>query len=176
MASEIPKFGRAVKAEKFVAAPDNDIGLRDVPVAARIVPALFRSRNFIWDNDHRIVEAHGVTWSQFVTLISLQSAGPECVLSPTQLYSAVQVSSGGLTKMLNGLEKIGCIARIENPRDKRSRLVKLTSDGDRKAKKISKELVAANQVLIGEILSKAESEQLAVLLRKLCQGLQQKPQ
>lgn len=32
-------------------------------VAARIVLALFCSRNIIWDNHHRIVEAHGITWS-----------------------------------------------------------------------------------------------------------------
>ncbi|KPA22976.1 Multiple antibiotic resistance protein MarR [Shimia sp. SK013] len=158
-----------------MAASDNDTRVPDVPVAARIVPALFRSRNIIWDNDHRIVEAHGVTWSQFVTLISLQSAGPELVLSPTQLYSAVQVSSGGLTKMLTGLEKDGYVDRVPNPQDKRSRLVKLTPTGDRKARGISKELLAANQTLIGGILTDAETEQLAALLRKLLIGLQQSP-
>lgn len=158
--------------ENYVTASDHNSRPSDVPIAAQIVPALFRSRNFIWDNDHRIVEAHGLSWSQFVTLISLQSAGPDFVLSPTQLYSAAQVSSGGLTKMLNGLEKVSYVVRIKNPQDKRSRLVKLTPVGDRKAKKISKELVATNQVLIGGILTVEESGELAALLRKLCVGLQ----
>lgn len=144
------------------------------PIAARIVPGLFRSRNFIWDNDHRIVEAHGLTWSQFVTLISLQSADPEFILSPTQLYSAAQVSSGGMTKMLHGLCEAGFIERIENPDDRRSRLVKLNPEGNQKAKIVSKELVATNQKLIGEILSKQECEHLAELLQKLNFGLQQK--
>jgi hypothetical protein len=37
--------------------------------AARVVGGLFRSRNFVWDNDHRIVATYGVTWTQFLTLM-----------------------------------------------------------------------------------------------------------
>ena len=145
---------------------------KERPAEARIVPGLFRSRNYIWDNDHRIVENHGVSWSQFLALSSLRSAAPDYVLSPTQLYTAAQVTSGGMTKMMHGLTKAGLIERIDNPDDKRSRLVRLTPQGAILAEKIVEELVSENKDLIGGILSADEAEQLAYLLRKLSAGLQ----
>ncbi len=151
---------------------DEPSWLTERPAEARIVPGLFRSRNYIWDNDHRIVESHGVSWSQFLALSSLRSAAPEHVLSPTQLYTAAQVTSGGMTKMMHGLTKSGYIERIENPKDKRSRLVRLTPRGAELAEKIVEELVSTNKSLIGGILTSDEAEVLAELLRKLSAGLQ----
>ena len=153
---------------------NNNSARRDRPLSTRIVPGLFRSRNFIWDNDHKIVEARGLTWSQFVILISLQSARPDHVMTPTQLYSAVQISSSGAAKMLAGLEKAGFIERLDNPEDKRSRLAKLTAKGDQKARSVSKELATTNQALIGGILSDEESATLAELLGKLVSGLEKR--
>ena len=151
---------------------DEPSWLTERPAEARIVPGLFRSRNYIWDNDHRIVESHGVIWSQFLALSSLRSAAPEHVQSPTQLYTDAQVTSGGMTKMLHGLFKSGYIERIDNPEDKRSRLVRLTPKGAELAEKIVEELVATNKTLIGGILSPDETEVLAELLQKLSAGLQ----
>lgn len=142
------------------------------PAEARIVPGLFRSRNYIWNNDHRVVERHGVSWSQFLALSALRSAGPDFILSPTQLYTSAQVTSGGMTKMMHGLTDLGMIERVENPDDKRSRLVRLTPKGAVLAEQIVNELIATNKALIGGILSKREAEQLATLLGKLSSGLQ----
>jgi DNA-binding MarR family transcriptional regulator len=133
---------------------------------------LFRSRNYIWDNDHRIVESYGVTWSQFMALASLRSAGPERTLSPTQLYKVVQVTSGGMTKMLHALEHAQLIERVENPADGRSRLVMITPKGIALAEQIIEKLVATNTALIGGILEQSETEELARLLHKLSAGLQ----
>jgi DNA-binding MarR family transcriptional regulator len=143
----------------------------DRPAEARIVPGLFRSRNFIWNNDHRIVESHGISWSQFLALASLRSAQPDNVLSPTQLYTAAQVTSGGMTKMMHGLADGGYIERIDNPEDKRSRLVKLTPTGAALAERIVEELIETNKTLIGGILTPEEAETLARLLAKLSNGL-----
>lgn len=147
---------------------------KERPAEARIVPGLFRSRNYIWDNDHRVVESFGVSWSQFLTLSALRSAGPDFVLSPTQLYASAQVTSGGMTKMLIGLEKDGFVERLENPEDGRSRLVKLTDKGAELAEVIVTKLVETNKALIGGILTPEECEELATLLRKLSMGLDEK--
>ena len=138
------------------------------------MPGLFRSRNFIWDNDHRIVESHGVSWSQFLALAALRSAAPDHTLSPTQLYIAAQVTSGGMTKMMHALSKADLIDRVENPDDGRSRLVRLTPKGARLAEVIVEKLVATNKALIGGILTGEETEELARLLRKLSAGLEQR--
>ena len=147
---------------------------KERPAEARIVPGLFRSRNYIWDNDHRIVESHGVSWSQFLALSTLRSKEPDYTLSPTQLYTAAQVTSGGMTKMMHGLSKAGLIDRIENPEDGRSRLVRLTAEGKALAEEIVDALVQTNKALIGGILDPEETEQLATLLRKLSMGLEAK--
>ncbi len=145
---------------------------KERPAEARVVPGLFRSRNYIWDNDHRIVESHGVSWSQFLALSTLRSKEPDFTLSPTQLYTAAQVTSGGMTKMMHGLTKAELIERIENPEDGRSRLVRLTPKGKNLAEEIVDALIQANKALIGGILDPDETELLATLLRKLSLGLE----
>ncbi len=76
--------------------------------------------------------------------------------------------------MLHALSEAGYVERIRNPDDQRSRLVKLLPSGDQVARAVSAELVAANQDLIGNILSADECERLAELLQKLSVGLEQK--
>lgn len=50
-------------------------------------------------------------------------------MSPTVLFDSMMVSSGTMTNRLQHLEKKELIERIDNPEDKRSLLVKLTSKG-----------------------------------------------
>lgn len=140
------------------------------PATAQIVAHLFRTRNFIWDNDHRTVADFGLTWSQLQTLIALRSA-PDQVLAPTQIYGAAQVSSGGLTKMLIGLTAEGHVERLKNPDDKRSKLVKLTPKGATLVEDVVFKLMETNQALIGSILEEEEYRMLERLLSKLHSGL-----
>ena len=93
-------------------------------------------------------------------------------MSPTQLYTAAQVTSGGMTKMMHALSDAKLIERIDNPADGRSRLVKITPKGATLAEQIVEELIATNKTLIGGILEKGEAEELARLLHKLSTGLQ----
>lgn len=145
------------------------------PVAARVVRNLFRSRNVIWENDHKLVAEYGLTWSQFQTLVALRSAKPDHVLAPTQLYDAAQVTSGGLTKTLHGLTQAGLVERVDNPEDKRSTLVKLKPEGAALIERAIFALMDTNTALIGSILQPDEFKQLAYLLEKLNQGLGQDP-
>lgn len=135
--------------------------------AARIVETLFRSRNHIWENDHRIVDEFGLTWAQFMTLVALRKAPPPHRLSPTELYSAVQVTSGGLTKVLDGLEADGYVRRLANPSDGRSRFAQLTPKGSRLVETIITELVKVNGDIFSEAMTEAECSELARLLQKL---------
>lgn len=50
-------------------------------------------------------------------------------MSPTHLYDVMLFSSGGMTKVLKKLESKSYIKRINNPQDKRSKLVVLTPKG-----------------------------------------------
>lgn len=50
-------------------------------------------------------------------------------LAPTELYDHLLFSSGGMTKLLKKLETKNYITRVENPKDKRSKLVQITPKG-----------------------------------------------
>lgn len=145
--------------------------LNKLPV--RIVLMLFRSRNQIWEQDHKIVHEFGLTWAQFGTLAALRQTQPHR-MTPTQLYDAVQVTSGGLTKILYGLEELGYIIRVDNPIDRRSKFAQLTDQGRGLIEKIANQLFRANNGLFNQTLSEQEQEQFAVLLEKICVGLEDK--
>jgi DNA-binding MarR family transcriptional regulator len=79
-----------------------------------------------------------LTPSDYAVLSTLRSAGPPYQLSPSELYTALERSSGGMTKMLKRLEGVGLIERIPDPEDGRSTRVVLTEPGSRCKRKSSR--------------------------------------
>jgi DNA-binding MarR family transcriptional regulator len=69
--------------------------------------------------------------SDYAVLAALRRAGAPYELAPNQLYTALERSSGGMTKMLKRLEGLGFVKRVEDPEDRRSKLVRLTPKGKR---------------------------------------------
>ena len=72
---------------------------------------------------------YGLQRGEFDVLATLRRSGEPYALTPTQLYDATMVSSGGMTNRLDRLEKAGLIARKPNPDDRRGTLVSLTDRG-----------------------------------------------
>jgi DNA-binding MarR family transcriptional regulator len=140
----------------------------------QIVGGLFRSRNYVWDNDQRIVTTFGISWSQFLILRALRFEGGDFTLSPTELYDAAQASSSGMTKMLHGLTDAGYVERIANPTDRRSTLVCLTSSGADIVETIIDKLIETNTELFEGLLTDKDCNELAKLLSRLSEGLQRK--
>jgi len=104
--------------------------------------------------------------SQFGVLAALRRAGAPHILSPTQLYSSLLISSGAMTNRLERLATAGLVKRIPEPNDRRSLLVALTPKGLRVVDEAVKAHAANEQRLLAP-LSAREREQLASLLRKL---------
>lgn len=142
--------------------------------ALQIIDGLYRCRKFVWNNDQRIVAKYGLTWTQLMIIEALRDEEPSFTLSPTQLTSKTQATSGGMAKMLRGLEQSGFIRRIENTQDQRSRLVKLTTLGAETVETALNELARTNTEVFLEILSQEECEDLAASLAKLRRGLMQR--
>lgn len=67
--------------------------------------------------------------SDYAVLAALRRAGEPYELAPTELYTALERSSGGMTKMLKRLESLGLVTRVPDSRDRRSTLVRLTEAG-----------------------------------------------
>ena len=72
---------------------------------------------------------HGLQRGEFDVLATLRRSGAPFALTPTDLYQATMLSSGGMTARLDKLEKAGLIARRPNPDDRRGTIVVLTEPG-----------------------------------------------
>lgn len=66
---------------------------------------------------------------EFDMLAALRRSGSPYILTPTELFSTLMVTSGTMTHRLKRLESRGFIARLANAEDARSMLVQLSPDG-----------------------------------------------
>ena len=71
----------------------------------------------------------GLTPADYGVLITLRSAGEPYELRPSELKSRLLMTSGGVSGVLNRLDKTGLIDRQPHPTDGRSSRVRLTSTG-----------------------------------------------
>jgi DNA-binding MarR family transcriptional regulator len=113
-----------------------------------------------------VVAAHGLNGGEFDVLATLRRAGRPYRLTPTELSSALMVTSGGMTKRLNSLEDRGLIRREPDPADRRSTAVALTPEGKRLVEAAVADHVENERRLLGELTSKDRAE-LARLLERL---------
>ena len=110
---------------------------------------------------------YDLTQSELNLLVALSTTKDKSgTLAPTALYEDLLFSSGGMTKLLKKLEQKGFITRVENPEDKRSKLVQITSNG------INIATLAINDVLKLETkylsnLSNKDKESLFNIFQKL---------
>lgn len=107
---------------------------------------------------------------EFDVIAALRRSGPPYRLTPTELYTSLMLSSGGLTHRLDRLEKAGLIRREKAPRDGRSVHVVLTQEGIRRAEEAFRADMA-NELKFLEPLNAQERQMLAALLRKLIAGI-----
>jgi DNA-binding MarR family transcriptional regulator len=116
-----------------------------------------------------ILDQYDLQRADFSVLAALRRQGEPCCLSPTELYRSMLFSSGGLTKVLSRVTTLGLIERLDNPEDKRSKLVKLTEKGKELIDRIIQQLHNHEQEFVS-VLSEKEQEQLNSLLEKLLTG------
>lgn len=96
--------------------------------AGRIM-TLTRRVRLIQDAAQAALQPFRLTRSEFELLAALRSHAPPHRLTPSDLYDAMLMSSGGLTKVLKGLEARGLVSRPAGDGDGRSRPVELTQVG-----------------------------------------------
>ncbi len=141
------------------------------PRTQRLITALARAHDLLWEHDKRLIEAAGLSLGQARTLAALAQAAPGEHHSPTALAETVQASSGGMTKMLAALEKAGYVARVANPDDKRSRLVQVTETGRDRITTLMQELGTSNTERLAQALKPGQQDRLADALEHLIEGL-----
>ena len=114
----------------------SDAWAREYPAATDtsgliLVTLLARLSVLIETFEQETLEPFELMPSDYAVLGALRRAGAPYELAPHQLYTALERSSGGMTKMLKRLESLGLVKRVRDPKDRRSRLVRLTTAGKR---------------------------------------------
>ena len=112
----------------------------------------------------------GLQRGEFDVLATLRRSGDPYLLSPTQLYEAMMISSGGMTNRLDRLERAGLVERRPDPNDRRGKLIALTDAGKRVIDDTIGRHVASEQRMLS-MLTRAEQKKLNALLKKLIAGL-----
>ena len=92
------------------------------------------------------------------------------MLSPTTLYEAAMISSGGMTNRIDRLETAGLVERRPDPDDRRGKLIALTKEGRRVIDATIGRHVAT-EVRLLSVLTAAEQRSLNTLLKKLISRL-----
>ena len=111
----------------------------------------------------------GLQPGEFDVLATLRRSGAPYALTPTALYDATTMSSGGMTNRIDRLQQAGWVERRPNPEDGRGTLVALTKAGFALIDKAVSAHVE-NQRAVLSVLTDAEQRQLAKLLAKLIDG------
>lgn len=119
---------------------------------------------------HRCLDPYNLRFIDYSVLRLLQLAGKPYQMSPTELSEIVLRSSGGMTQILDRLEKTGLVARTPDPSDRRKVLVALTTVGLRTAERVNESYLEAREQLL-EPLSPAELEELDRAIHRLLEVL-----
>jgi DNA-binding MarR family transcriptional regulator len=113
-----------------------------------------------------LVADHGLTINDFEVLLHLSWA-PEQAMRRVDLASSVLLTPSGITRLLDGLERSGFVAREACATDRRVIYAKLTLAGDEKLRAARKTHLAGVYRLFVERFDADELASLAVLLGRL---------
>ena len=118
--------------------------------------------------DQRSKTMFGISSSELRVLLALRRAGGNYSRRPTELFRALLVSSGAITKNVDRLAALGFVKRQPDPADKGGFLIQLTARGKQIADKLMTELVASS-ILARKSISLTRSERKAMV--KFCERI-----
>jgi DNA-binding MarR family transcriptional regulator len=117
----------------------------------------------------QLLGAHALTLSDYDVLVQLARA-PEQRLRNIELAKAVLLTRSGVTRLVDGLESDGLVARVSCPSDKRGTLVMLTDDGMQRLRDAASTHLNAVRELFLDRIGARGREQLDRLLGALPGG------
>lgn len=132
---------------------DTDLDLRLWTVLARAYAAVEK-------HSFTDIERHGLTPGEFGILETLYHRGP---LLLGDLQRRVLVSSGGVSYLVDRLEKKGLVERRDYPEDRRTRLAALTPEGEELIARIFPEHARAIQRALHAIDPEVKQAAVALL-------------
>ncbi len=136
-----------------------------------ILGRAYRLTNLVRPSIEETFASFGLDRGEFDVIATLRRSGAPYRLTPTELYTSLMISSGGLTHRLDRLQKAGLVVRERSAEDGRSVVVGLTKDGARLAETAFRADMASESFYLAG-LSQKDRVDLASLLRKLLISLE----
>jgi DNA-binding MarR family transcriptional regulator len=115
---------------------------------------------------HRCLDPYGLRFIDYSVLRVLQLGGAPYRMSPTELSETVLRSTGGMTQILDRLERTGLIARAADPSDRRKVVVGLTAAGLRTAERTNASYAQERERLLSA-LSPGEVDEIDHAIHRL---------
>jgi DNA-binding MarR family transcriptional regulator len=137
-----------------------------------VLGRIWRIANKVAPGIETTFRAFGLERGEFDVISTLRRSGAPYRLTPTELYTMLMISSGGLTHRLDRLERMGLIRREASEADGRSRVVALTQKGVETAEAAFRADMAQEAETLAR-LGAEDREMLAGLLRKLAVALEE---
>lgn len=100
---------------------------------------------------HRVFDRFGLLFVDYSVLRVLQLAGTPYRMSPTELSEVVVRSSGGMTQIVDRLEKAALVERTADPTDRRRVVVGLTRKGLRTVERVHTAYASERERLLREL-------------------------
>lgn len=119
----------------------------------------------------RMLAPYHLSPSDYSILSALRRAGGTRTLVPGDLYSALQCTPGGLTKMIARLERQGLVERLTDEADGRRARIRLTAQGAAVERKAGTEYLAGADGLLSD-LSPAQIDQINDALALLLESFE----
>ena len=142
------------------------------PSGKAVTGRVVRAADLIARRNREALAPFGIKGGEYSALSALRRSGDPYELSPSQMSEHLMVTSGGLSLMLDRLERAGFVRRRPHPEDRRSVLVSLTADGLRTIDQAMTAHAAVEQEVVAGLSAK-EASQLAALLAKLLSGIEE---
>jgi DNA-binding MarR family transcriptional regulator len=165
MVDFVPDQVDAILAQWHRERPDLDVA----PIGH--LGRLFRVAQLADAELTRVLAGYGLHPGWFDVLAALRRSGAPYELTPTQLATATIVTSGGLTKRLDGMERAGLLVRRPDPADRRGTRVRLTRSGRAMIDRAVRDH-ARNEDILLRSLSSADRRSLDRLLRTVLADLE----
>lgn len=124
--------------------------------------------------DARLQAAHGLTLADYEVLLHLSWA-PEGRARPVDLAEGALLTQGGITRLLDGLERDGLVERTRSKQDRRVFYAQLTARGRARFEEAAHTHVQDVHTLFTDHFTEAELGTLTDLLARLPSGQQVAP-
>jgi DNA-binding MarR family transcriptional regulator len=106
----------------------------------------------------QVLEPFELSSSDYSVLAALRRNGKPYALNPSQLYTRLQRSSGGMTKILKRLEARDLVRRADNPDDRRGSVISLTRRGLSLQDRVFSAFLAASRSVMAPMTGKEQAE------------------